>query len=202
MVCARTESLAVHLNKRPESDILPRSVNVENLAVRDQMDSGLQDLCGENTLRQILNTIRIFKAEGTHRAGITVPAALCHPFILGYPMYLACTSVGRFRCIWRFSRLGESTTYAPSTPPLVRSPPPLPKVLLSLLPLPPENPRLGPKRPWFWPQVGPNFWGEPLSWHSFFGHSFRFRKSVLASPSRRRGLGKGTAFESLSPAVP
>ena len=44
-------------------------------------------------------------------------------------------------------------------------------------------------------------WGEPLSWHSFFGHSFRFRKSVLVSPSRRRGLGKGTAFESLSPAV-
>src|SRR5258707_13696485 len=29
----------------------------------------------------------------------------------------------------------------------VRSPPPLPKVLLSLLPLPPENPRLGLKRP-------------------------------------------------------
>src|ERR1700682_1746698 len=57
---------------------------------------------------------------------ITVPAALCHPFILGYPMYLACTSVGRFQCIWRFSRLGESTTYAPSTPLLVRSPPPLP----------------------------------------------------------------------------
>src|SRR6266446_3354544 len=46
-----------------------------------------------------------------------------------------------------------------------------------------------------------HFWGEPLRWHSFFGHSFRFRKSVLASPSRRRGLGKGTAFESPSPAV-
>ena len=44
-------------------------------------------------------------------------------------------------------------------------------------------------------------WGEPLRWHSFFGHSFRFRKSVLVSPSRRRGLGKGTAFESPSPAV-
>ena len=44
-------------------------------------------------------------------------------------------------------------------------------------------------------------WGEPLRWHSFFGHSFRFRKSVLASPSRRKGLGKGTAFESPSPAV-
>src|ERR1700687_5257340 len=44
--------------------------------------------------------------------------------------------------------------------------------------------------------VGPRVWGEPLRWHSFFGHSFRFRKSVLASPSRRRGLGKGTAFES------
>jgi hypothetical protein len=46
-----------------------------------------------------------------------------------------------------------------------------------------------------------NGWGEPLEWHSFFGHSFRFPKNVLASPSRRRGLGKGTAFESLSPAV-
>src|SRR6266704_3355393 len=47
----------------------------------------------------------------------------------------------------------------------------------------------------------PTIWGEPLGWHSFFGHSFRFRKSVLASPSRRMGLGKGTAFESPSPAV-
>jgi hypothetical protein len=45
-------------------------------------------------------------------------------------------------------------------------------------------------------------WGEPLSWHSFFGHSFRFHKSVLASPSRRRGLGKGTAFESPFPSSP
>ncbi len=44
-------------------------------------------------------------------------------------------------------------------------------------------------------------WGEPLRWHNFFGHSFRFRKGVLASPSRRRGLGKGAAFESLSPAA-
>ena len=39
-------------------------------------------------------------------------------------------------------------------------------------------------------------WGEPLRWHKLFGHSFRFPKGVLASPSRRRGLGKGTAFES------
>jgi hypothetical protein len=37
----------------------------------------------------------------------------------------------------------------------VRSPPPLPKVLLSLLPLPPENRRSGPERPWFWPQSWP-----------------------------------------------
>ena len=44
-------------------------------------------------------------------------------------------------------------------------------------------------------------WGEPLRWHNFFGHSFRFHKGVLASPSRRRGLGKGTALESLSPAA-
>src|SRR5882672_12191006 len=40
-------------------------------------------------------------------------------------------------------------------------------------------------------------WGEPLRWHKLFGHSFRFHKSVLASPSRRRGLGKGTAFRNL-----
>jgi hypothetical protein len=51
------------------------------------------------------------------------------------------------------------------------------------------------------PKLDPNSWGEPLRWHNFFGHSFRFRRSVLASPSRRRGLGKGTAFESPSPAV-
>src|ERR1700730_7909832 len=44
-------------------------------------------------------------------------------------------------------------------------------------------------------------WGEPLRWHKLFGHSFRFPKGVLASPSRRRGLGKGTALESPSPAV-
>src|SRR5260370_42234787 len=51
------------------------------------------------------------------------------------------------------------------------------------------------------PKLDPHRWGEPLRWHSFFGHSFRFHNSVLASPSRRRGLGKGTALESLSPAV-
>src|SRR6266699_1166508 len=45
------------------------------------------------------------------------------------------------------------------------------------------------------------YWGEPLSWHSFFGHSFRFHRSVLASPSRRRDLGKGAALESPSPAA-
>src|SRR5260370_42188801 len=72
----------------------------------------------------------------------------------GYP---TCPSLGRIRCFWRFSRLIESITYAFSASLLVRSPPPLPKVLLSLLPLPPENHRLGPKRPWFWPQVGPKF---------------------------------------------
>jgi hypothetical protein len=47
-----------------------------------------------------------------------------------------------------------------------------------------------------WTHPGRKSWGEPLGWHKLFGHSFRFRKSVLASPSRRRGLGKGTAFES------
>ena len=34
--------------------------------------------------------------------------------------------------------------------------------------------------------------GEPLGWHKLFGHSFRFHKRILASPSRRRGLGKGS----------
>src|SRR5437870_3493920 len=51
------------------------------------------------------------------------------------------------------------------------------------------------------PKSDPSFWGDPLEWHSFFGHSFRFRNSVFASSSRRRGLGKGTAFESPSPAT-
>ena len=53
----------------------------------------------------------------------------------------------------------------------------------------------------FGPKLDPSSWGEPLRWHKLFGHSFRVHKSVLASPSRRRGLGKGTAFESPSPAV-
>src|SRR5208337_156157 len=44
-------------------------------------------------------------------------------------------------------------------------------------------------------------WGEPFCWHKLFVHSFRFPKTDFASPSRRRGLGKGTAFESLSPEV-
>jgi hypothetical protein len=62
-------------------------------------------------------------------AKITVPAALCHALSFAIPVYLACSSVGRFRYIWRFSRSGESTTYAPSAPLLVRSPPPLPELL-------------------------------------------------------------------------
>src|SRR6516164_3904482 len=52
-----------------------------------------------------------------------------------------------------------------------------------------------------WTEVGRKIWGEPLGWHKFFGHSFRFHKGILVSPSRRRGLGKGTAFESPSPAA-
>src|SRR6267378_6342496 len=51
------------------------------------------------------------------------------------------------------------------------------------------------------PHLFPVCWGEPLGWHKLFGHSFRFHRRILASPSRRRGLGKGTAFESLSPGV-
>src|SRR5216684_8469776 len=71
-------------------------------------------------------------------------------------------------------------------------------ILLPLRFFDPQKPRFKTE---FWTSVGRQLWGEPLSWHSFFGHSFRFRDSVLASPSRRRGLGKGTAFESPSPAV-
>src|SRR6266478_8480037 len=67
------------------------------------------------------------------------------------------------------------------------------------LPLWESEPEKDASRQGFWTQVGPNFWGEPLGWHKFFGHSFRFHKGVLVSPSRRRGLGKGTAFESPSP---
>ena len=36
---------------------------------------------------------------------------------------------------------------------------------------------------------------NPLEWHKLFGHSFRFHRRILAPLSRRRGLGKGTAFE-------
>ena len=43
-----------------------------------------------------------------------------------------------------------------------------------------------------------NGWGEPFRWHKLFGHSFRFLKSVLASSSRVRGLGKGA----MSPPFP
>jgi hypothetical protein len=35
-------------------------------------------------------------------------------------------------------------------------------------------------------------------WRNFLGHGFRFREGVLASPSRRRDLWKGAAFESPS----
>src|SRR6516165_9003986 len=50
-------------------------------------------------------------------------------------------------------------------------------------------------------KLGGKSCSEPLRWHKFFGHGFRFHKGVLVSPGRRRGLGKGTAFESPSPAV-
>jgi hypothetical protein len=32
----------------------------------------------------------------------------------------------------------------------------------------------GPNLSAFGPKLDPNHWGEPLRWHSFFGHSFRF----------------------------
>jgi hypothetical protein len=96
-------------------------------------------------------------------------------------VYPPCTSVGRIGCFWRFSRLIESITYAFSASLLVRSPPPLPKVLLSPLPLPPENLRLGPTRPRFWPQVGPKFL------HKSVGGS---HASIQNSPTRiTRGEG-------------
>src|SRR6185437_4821955 len=47
----------------------------------------------------------------------------------GGPVYPPCTSVGRIRCFWRFSRLIESITYEFSASLLVRSPPPLPTFL-------------------------------------------------------------------------
>src|SRR5207245_67622 len=37
----------------------------------------------------------------------------------------------------------------------------------------------------------PGCWGEPLRWHNFFGPSFRFCKSVLASPSELLPPPKG-----------
>ena len=52
-----------------------------------------------------------------------------------------------------------------------RSPPPLPKVLLSLLPLPPENPRLGPKGPSFGPKVAPIRTGLPWRSHASIQNS-------------------------------
>jgi len=53
----------------------------------------------------------------------------------------------------------------------------------------------------FWTQVGLRTvgctpWMAQIIWTQFPLH-----KRILASPSRRRGLGKGTAFESLSPVV-
>src|SRR5205807_10666079 len=35
-----------------------------------------------------------------------------------------------------------------------------------------------------WQYLDPSWWGEPLTWHNFFGHSFRFCNSVLASSSK------------------
>ena len=44
------------------------------------------------------------------------------------------------------------------------------------------------------PNLDPNLWGEPLSWHSFFGHSFRFRKSVLATDKPMSEISQDAAF--------
>jgi len=41
--------------------------------------------------------------------------------------------------------------------------------------------------------------GEPLGWHKILDTVSAFHRRILVSPSRRRGLGKGTAFESPFP---
>jgi hypothetical protein len=46
-------------------------------------------------------------------------------------------------------------------------------------------------------QSVPSRWDEPLRWHKLFGHSFRFHRRILASPSRRRGLGKNPNSETV-----
>ena len=37
----------------------------------------------------------------------------------------------------------------------------------------------------FGPKLDPSSWGEPLGWHNFFGHSFRFLKACLQRCSVR-----------------
>ena len=63
-----------------------------------------------------------------------------------------------------------------------RSPPPLPKVLLSLLPLPPENTRLGLSGPSFGPKLARN-WARALGSPLRNDHRFPFAWSN--SPNRR-----------------
>ena len=56
-------------------------------------------------------------------------------FVISYPIqdpvYPPCTSLGCIGCFWRFSRLMKSVTYEFSTSLLVRSPPPLPIILIT-----------------------------------------------------------------------
>ena len=65
------------------------------------------------------------------------------------------------------------------------------KVLLIQLPLRRDRAKKRPLDQGFWTQIGLKFWSEPLRWHNFLGHSFRFRNSALASPSGERERGTG-----------
>jgi hypothetical protein len=60
----RTASCGVCFDKDAGLAILSRSVNVEQFAVHDQMNSRLDKLRCEQTLGQILDTVGIVKADG------------------------------------------------------------------------------------------------------------------------------------------
>src|SRR5258708_29262004 len=76
--------------------------------------------------------------------------------------------------------------------PWVRTPPPLPKVPLSPLPLPPEAHGFGPRRPMFWPQLGPKFLGSTpsVNWTSFQNSTYELGTLFrLATPTARYNSG-------------
>jgi hypothetical protein len=43
---------------------------------------------------------------------------------------------------------------------------------------------------------------EPIRWHKFFGHSFRFHKGVLVSPSRTKEAQGNDGAEASRPCKP